>query len=228
MQLELLLLQELLCGRRGGCCKEKWLYKQAHEPRCVLCVQLGMHYVQQAVLTCATQHLPRVQQGMHRVCSETRCASSGACRMCSARTVPSQHPLPSTVGAAMAQASSTIAQQDRGLGRPPRSQRGAGQTQARWGQPLIAPIHVPTPSTSHPSHPTPLRDRPRVLWAGSTSFVCTPKTKPTPEPPGPVHAAPPGARPGRQPTLFSRRFYSHSHSHQISHGPEAPRLQGLH
>lgn len=29
------------------------------------------------------------------------------------------------------------------------------------------------------------------------------------------------------PALFSCRFYSHSHSHQISHGPEAPRLQGL-
>lgn len=27
--------------------------------------------------------------------------------------------------------------------------------------------------------------------------------------------------------LFSHRFYSHSHSHQIPHGPETPRLQGV-
>lgn len=36
----------------------------------------------------------------------------------------------------------------------------------------------------------------------------------------------PGAPPFSRP-LFSHRFYTHSHSHQIPHGPETPRLQGV-
>lgn len=209
MQLELLLLQELLCARHGGCCKEKLVYKLAQQPRRALCVQLGTHRMQQAVHTCATQHAPRVQQGMQWGMQDVQCTQCPPTTLCPALRVHSWHP--NTAGP--------------GVGVPPRPQRGAGQTQARRGQPPS--MCQPLPHLTHLIPHRSATDPPCSGWAAHP-LSAPQKQNPHPSPPARCMLLPPGAPPGRQPALFSRRFYSHSHSHQISHGPEAPRLQGLH
>lgn len=69
---------------------------------------------------------------------------------------------------------------------------------------------IPRLSGDHPLH------APTMLRVATASFLA------------PKNGGGGGLGAAVSPALFSRRFYSHSHSHQISHGPEAPRLQGLH
>lgn len=162
-----------------------------------------------------------VQHSTHHVYSR---ACNGACRMCSAHSAlppPSAQHCRCTHGLCIQHPNTA----GPGVGVPPRPQRGAGQTQARRGQPpsMRQPL-------LHLTHLIPHRsatDPPCSGWAAHP-LSAPQRQNPHPSPPARCMLLPPGARPGRQPALFSRRFYSHSHSHQISHGPEAPRLQGLH
>lgn len=157
-------------ARRNGC--TSW-----HTSHGVCCV------CSWACTVCSRLCTP-VQHSTHHVYSR---ACNGACRMCSAHSAlpaPSAQHCGCTHGLCIQHRNTA----GPGVGVPPRPQRGAGQTQARRGQPpsMRQPL-------LHLTHLIPHRsatDPPCSGWAAHP-FVCTPKTEPTPEPPGLVHAAPP-------------------------------------
>lgn len=180
-------------------------------------MQPGMQRVCNGV--CATRHSPQAQRDTCRACALPRAAC------------------PPSAPFAQAAHGGSAACCQRGLRDPLRPPGECSRAQDRLGQPVAIPLLPPDPSPSRVSPIScraPLRaHRPRMLGAGGASFVIVlPKMRPScrglPGRRRCMLCAPRGCGRDVSPALFSRRFYSHSHSHQISHGPEAPRLQGLH
>lgn len=102
---------------------------------------------------------------------------------------------------------------------------------ASQSPPLTAPAVSPLSPATHPSSIPPVT-HPIPPFSGVHPLHAPPKLRPSSSSPQKqllvVVVARGSLSAAVSPALFSRRFYSHSHSHQISHGPEAPRLQGLH
>lgn len=140
---------------------------------------------------CAVGHAPYAA-GCAHLCNTARTTCTAGHAMghagCAVHTVPSQHPLPSTAGALMAYASSTLTQQGQGWGYPPDPKGEQDRPRPGGGSPhpCVNPFCI-SPISSH----TAPRPTLRALGGQRILLSAPQKQNPHPSPPARCMLLPP-------------------------------------